>query len=71
MPWLFARVVKLAPRKDTQELMEWFHIASASGIPLSPEDQRELEQLVDAEWQAAIARGSAILKQIPTRRSVQ
>jgi hypothetical protein len=42
-----------------------FHAASAAGASLSAEEQHELEQLVDCEWQAAIARGAAILKQVP------
>ena len=45
--------------------MERFHARSAAGSPLSLEEQHELEQLVDTEWQAAIARGAEILKQVP------
>jgi hypothetical protein len=51
-----------------QELMERFHTASVGGASLSPEEQHELEQLVDAEWHAAIARGEAILKQVSRTR---
>ena len=40
-----------------RELMERFHTVSAEGTSLSPEEQHELEQLVDAEWHAAIVRG--------------
>jgi hypothetical protein len=55
-----------------QELMERFHAASAAGMALSLEEQRELEQLVDVEWHATITRGAAILKQVPpARRLVQ
>ena len=46
-----------------QELMDRFHEAYASGQDLAPEEKEELERLVDAEWQAAIERGAAILKQ--------
>jgi len=37
------------------------------GQALAPDEKQELERLVDAEWQAAIERGAAILKQ--ARRS--
>lgn len=57
-----------AQQQRLQELMERFHTVSAGGTSLSPEEQHELEQLVDAEWHAAIARGAAILKQIPRAR---
>ncbi|MCZ7571555.1 MAG: hypothetical protein M5U01_23655 [Ardenticatenaceae bacterium] len=46
-----------------QELMDRFHEALATGRDLAPEERVELERLVDAEWQAAIERGAAILKQ--------
>jgi hypothetical protein len=46
-----------------QELMSRFHEACNAGQELSPEEKQELEQLVDAEWRAAIERGAAILKQ--------
>lgn len=52
-----------AQQKRLQELMSRFHEAHNSGQDLSPEEKQELEQLVDAEWQAAIERGAAILKQ--------
>ncbi len=45
-----------------KELMERFHEACAAGQDLSPEEKKELEHLVDAEWRAAIERGAAILK---------
>ena len=48
-----------------QELMSHFHAARDTGQDLSPAEKQELEQLVDAEWQAAIERGAAILRQIP------
>ncbi len=54
-----------AQQQRLQEIMARFHTASATGTALSPEEQHELEQLVDTEWHAAIARGTAILKQIP------
>ena len=46
-----------------QELMSRFQEATAAGQAFSPEEKQELEQLVDAEWQAAIERGATILKQ--------
>jgi hypothetical protein len=46
-----------------QELMDRFHTACSTGQELSPEEKQELERLVDTEWQAAIDRGAAILKQ--------
>jgi hypothetical protein len=46
-----------------QELVQRFHDAGDDRHALSPEEQQELEQLVDAEWQAAIERGSALLSQ--------
>lgn len=47
-----------------QELMNRFHNACSTGQELSPEEKQELERLVDTEWQAAIERGAAILKQV-------
>jgi hypothetical protein len=55
-----------AQQQRLQTLMERFHAATAAGAALSADEQRELEQLVDAEWQAAIARGNEILKQTRT-----
>lgn len=48
-----------------EHLMSRLHDACNTGQDLSPEEKQELEQLVDAEWQAAIERGAAILKRIP------
>ncbi|MBI3248313.1 MAG: hypothetical protein HYZ50_17540 [Deltaproteobacteria bacterium] len=48
-----------------QELMHRFHHAGNSGQDLSNEEKQELEQLVDAEWQAAVERGAAILGHVP------
>jgi hypothetical protein len=45
-----------------QELMERFQAALAAGKELAAEERKELEELVDAEWQAAIDRANAILK---------
>ena len=45
--------------------MTRFHAACDTGHDLSPEEKQELERLVDAEWQAAIERGAAILRQVP------
>jgi len=45
-----------------QELMERFHATHAIGEELAPEERKELEALVDAEWHAAINRGAEILK---------
>ena len=47
-----------------QELMSRFHDAGNTAQDLSPEEKQELEHLVDAEWQAAIERGAAILRQV-------
>jgi hypothetical protein len=44
-----------------QELMERFHSATALGTAPAIEERNELEALVDAEWQAAIDRATAIL----------
>lgn len=46
-----------------QELMIHFHEAINQDTELSTEDRTELEQLVDTEWIAAIARTSSILAQ--------
>jgi hypothetical protein len=46
-----------------QQLMDRFHQASAVGESLSTAETQELEQLVDAELQAAIQRSEAILKE--------
>ena len=50
-----------------QELMPRFHDAINQDTELTPEDRTELEQLIDAEWIATIARTATILTQI--RRS--
>lgn len=44
-----------------QELMTWFHAVVHADAAISPEERAELEQLVDAEWVAAIARASAMI----------
>lgn len=46
-----------------QELMEQFHEAVAEGEVLSPENQQELESLVEAELEATIERAARILQQ--------
>lgn len=46
-------------QRRLQELMERFHEA---GKKLVPAEQKELETLVDAEWQAAIDRAAQILQ---------
>jgi len=53
-----------AQQARLQELMSRFHDACDTGQDLSPEEKQELERLVDAEWQAAIERGAAILRQV-------
>jgi hypothetical protein len=45
-----------------QELMERFQANLAAGKELAPDERKELEALVDAEWQAAIDRATAILR---------
>jgi hypothetical protein len=52
-----------------QELVEHFHTASAAGQELSSDEKRELEDLVDTEWQAAIDRATAILRQQDASKS--
>lgn len=52
-----------------QELVEHFHTASAAGQELSSDEKRELEDLVDTEWQAAIDRATAILRQRDASKS--
>lgn len=47
-----------------QELMDRLHEAQAAGQDLPPDEKEELERLVDAEWQAAIERGTAISSQV-------
>lgn len=49
-----------------QVLMSRFQAAGETGQELDPKEKQELERLVDAEWQAAIERGKAILR---TQRS--
>jgi hypothetical protein len=44
-----------------QDLMSRFQETINSDEALTPEERTELEQLVDEEWVAAIARGAAIL----------
>lgn len=48
-------------------LMDRFHEAQAKGEGLPPDEQAELEQLVDAEWDAALARGQTILDESASR----
>jgi hypothetical protein len=55
-----------AQQERLRALMDRFHQIQAQGGALPPEDQAELEQLVDAEWDAAIARGQAIIDQSTT-----
>lgn len=47
-----------------QELMDRLHEVQAAGQDLPPDEKEELERLIDAEWQAAIERGTAILSQV-------
>lgn len=46
-----------------QELMSQFHDTLANDGTLSPDERRELEQLVDTEWIAAIARTANMVAQ--------
>lgn len=48
-------------RDRLQKLMDRFHEANAAGQELAAAEKQELEQLVDAEWQAAIERSTMIL----------
>lgn len=52
-----------AQQARLKELMERFYAARAAGNELAPEERKELQALVDAEWEAAIARAAEILKQ--------
>ena len=52
-----------AQQTRLQELMTQFHAAINADAAISPEERAELEQLVDAEWVAAIARTSAMIAQ--------
>ncbi len=45
-----------------QELMERFQINLAAGKELAPDERKELDALVEAEWQAAIDRANEILR---------
>ena len=49
-------------QKRLQELMERFQANLAVGQEPAPDERRELETLVDAEWQAAIDRAAEILR---------
>jgi hypothetical protein len=42
--------------------MDRFPAARAAGQELAPTERSEFEELVDAEWQAAVGRAGAILK---------
>ncbi len=46
-----------------QKLMTRFHEAINTDATISPDERAELEQLVNAEWIAAIARASAMIAQ--------
>ena len=46
-----------------RELMDRFHHANDAGNQLVLAEKQELETLVDAEWNAAIERAEAIIKQ--------
>ncbi len=48
---------------SAQVLMEKFHTAQATGGRLTATEQKELENLVDAEWRAAIQRTQVILNE--------
>lgn len=49
-----------------RELMDRFHHANDVGNQLVFTEKQELETLVDAEWNAAIERAEAIIKQTQT-----
>lgn len=49
-----------------RELMDRFHRANDVGNQLVIAEKQELETLVDAEWNAAIERAEAIIKQTQT-----
>lgn len=51
-----------AQQTRLQELMNRFHAARALGKELTSDERKELEALVDAEWQGAIDRATELLK---------
>ncbi len=51
-----------AQRARLQELMDRFHAARALGQELSSDERKELETLVDAEWEGAIDRAAELLR---------
>ena len=51
-----------------RELMDQFHQASALGESLPKEQKQELEELVDAELQAAIKRSEALFKRTQSNK---
>ncbi|MGB0383760.1 MAG: hypothetical protein ACPGWR_02970 [Ardenticatenaceae bacterium] len=53
-----------AQQTRLQELMARVHAAGNTTVLLSPDEQAEQEQLIDAEWDAAIARAEALLTQV-------
>ena len=53
-----------------RDLMKRFQSTLASGKELAVEERKELEALVDAEWQAAIDRANEILKASQSRQAV-
>jgi hypothetical protein len=51
-----------------RDLMDRFHAARNAGQELPPEQRQELEDLVHAEWQAAIRRAEAMLDEAERAR---
>jgi hypothetical protein len=54
-------------RRRLEELMTRWRAARDAGLRLAPEDQAELESLVDAELRAATERAAAIGDRIGSR----
>lgn len=52
-------------------LMNQFHEGINAEVALSQEDRAELEQLIDVEWMAAIARAATILTKLDSPKEQQ
>jgi len=55
-----------AQRQRLAELMDHWRAARDAGTALSPEEQAELDALVEAELRAATDRSAALVRQLPS-----
>jgi hypothetical protein len=55
-----------AQQQRMADLLARWRAARDAGTPLPPEDQAELEALVDAERRAACERSAALVRQLPS-----